>query len=245
MKKNAQAKFALWLTSRVGHSFLQLEKRVLKNLPGMHRQPIVLLGESEQKNLVEPLSLLVSENNHSELKDKVIVAHFNALPLQPDSIEHIVLPHTLDFFHKPNTLLREMNIALRADGYVTIIGFNPLSLWNVRRFVSLRKKGPWAGKFRPIWQVKSWLEILNYDVILCKKQMHRLPFFKGKLFDQLACLEPIQKALFPFAGAIYVIVAKKKVFGITPLRNRWKKIPKVLSRPAMKPSLTMKQEKTE
>ena len=245
MKKNAQFKFAQWLSSKVGQSFLSLERKVLKNLPGMHRQPIVLFGECEQRSLIDSFNLIVTQTEPVEFKDHVILTHFDALPLQPDSIEHIVLPHTLDFVATPNALLREMNIALRADGYVTIIGFNPLSLWGLRRFISFRKKGPWAGKFRPIWQIKSWLDILNYDVILYKKHIHRLPCLKNKLFDKLACLEPIQKALFPFAGAIYVMVAKKKVFGVTPLRPRWKKIPKVLSRPAMKPTLTMKQEKVE
>ena len=53
-----------------------------------------------------------------------VIAQAEALPFENDSIDLIVLPHSLDIADDPHQVLREVERCLVPDGYVIIIGFN-------------------------------------------------------------------------------------------------------------------------
>jgi len=235
MKKKAHKKFSDWLLSDIGQYIQNIEKEILNKLPIQKKLPNLIIGAPAQAKLIENLSLLLIEEQMSGPTDNIICSHFHALALRPESIEHIILPHTLDFSAHPYAVLREVNIALHAGGCVTIIGFNPFSLWGLRRLFSITGRAPWCGKFRSLWQIKSWLDLLNYEIVECKKTLYYPPILELAIFKKFKYLEPLCRFLLPFSGAIYIVMARKKVFGVTPLRPKWKKIPKVLANQVIKP----------
>ncbi len=55
------------------------------------------------------------------------------LPFESGSVDLALLPHVLEFHKHPHQILREIERVLRPEGNVIISGFNPRSLWGLRR----------------------------------------------------------------------------------------------------------------
>ena len=55
-------------------------------------------------------------------------ADFRDLPIESNSVDLMVLPHTLEFSDHPHQIVREVARALRPEGQVVIAGFNELQL---------------------------------------------------------------------------------------------------------------------
>ena len=65
-----------------------------------------------------------------------LASEFDALPFPSDSIDLVVLPHSLEFAPDPHLMLREVERVLRPEGRIVITGFNPASLWGLRQRMS-------------------------------------------------------------------------------------------------------------
>ena len=92
-------------------------------------------------------------------------ADYTALPLASGSIDLLVLPHVLDFSADPHQILREVERVLMPEGQVVICGFNPFSLWGLRRRNSALPVHPWCGDFISLLRVKDWLKLLGLEII--------------------------------------------------------------------------------
>ncbi|WP_244670049.1 class I SAM-dependent methyltransferase [Coxiella endosymbiont of Amblyomma nuttalli] len=92
-----------------------------------------------------------------------IQTSWRELPLLPNSIDVIVLVHLLEFIDYPVKLLREVFHALKPNGQLVILGFNPWSLWEARE--TFVQRIPWKGKFWSRAQVKRWLTNFNYSIL--------------------------------------------------------------------------------
>ncbi len=55
------------------------------------------------------------------------------LPFEAQSVDLLVMPHTLEFARDPHRLLREAERVLVPEGQLIILGFNSLSLWGARQ----------------------------------------------------------------------------------------------------------------
>jgi SAM-dependent methyltransferase len=69
---------------------------------------------------------------------ETLYCDFSALPFPNQSLDLVVLPHTLEFAADPHQTLREVERVLVADGRIVVLGFNPHSLWGARQ---------WAGRW--------------------------------------------------------------------------------------------------
>ncbi|MDH5516069.1 MAG: class I SAM-dependent methyltransferase, partial [Gammaproteobacteria bacterium] len=98
--------------------------------------------------------------------DTGVVADTENWPLQTDTIDTIILPHTLELARDPHQVLREADRCLVPDGHLVIIGFNPRSLWGIRRLLA-RKRGklPWDTRFQSMGRIKDWLGLLGFDTL--------------------------------------------------------------------------------
>ncbi len=69
-----------------------------------------------------------------ELKPGVtLCAPLDTLPFRSDSIDAVLLPHTLELVEDPYAVLREAERVLTGEGCLMICGFNPFSGWGARR----------------------------------------------------------------------------------------------------------------
>lgn len=147
----------------------------------------------------------------------------HALPIQTDSVDVVVLAHTLEFEQDPHRVLREADRVLVPEGHVVILGFNPWSPWGIWNLLLSRWAGaPWNGQYRSIGRIKDWLALLGFDARYSKGFFFRPPLQHEGLMRRLKVLEKIGHRCWPFAGAVYIIVAKKRVMTMTPIRPRWR-----------------------
>jgi SAM-dependent methyltransferase len=62
-----------------------------------------------------------------------LVTDFSALPFEENSLDLVVLPHSLELNLDPHTTLREVERVLVPEGKVVICCLNPASLWGLRQ----------------------------------------------------------------------------------------------------------------
>lgn len=146
-----------------------------------------------------------------------------ALPVAGDSIDLLLLPHVLAFADEPHQVLREAERVLIPEGHVALLGFNLWSLWGLYRLaLGWRRRAPWCGRFLSPWRVKDWLSLLGFDTVLLHHLYYRPPLRHPGLLERLAFLERWGRRGWPILGGSYLLVAKKRVATLTPIRPRWR-----------------------
>lgn len=144
-----------------------------------------------------------------------LCAPLDTLPFRSDSIDAILLPHTLELVADPYAVLREAERVLTAEGCIVICGFNPFSGWGARRVF-----GRYFGRpaFPPHTQrmiserrLRDWVALLGFDVDSVHGYLGFLPV-KGGLGEA----HP-RRAM--TAGA-YILKARKRVSTLTLVRPR-------------------------
>ena len=179
-----------------------------------------LVGE----NIVVKKSVTISEQ--ASLSD--LVCRFEELPIASDSIDLAVLPDVLQKSNYPHQILREVERVLIPDGHIILIFENPLSWQGLKKRVMLKiakpkQKANLFGKLR----ISDWFRLLGLEVV------NEVPVCVSD--------ERIQKSGNPvwlknmvhfmsgYFSSYYIIVAKKKVSTMTPIRPSWRSNRKLVS----------------
>jgi hypothetical protein len=243
------AKFTKWLQTSLGRVSLSEEEACLEKFwPDILGDYLLLVGGVEQITLARESRvqqiIVLSENDNLKKQDHVIQAKYDALPILPNNMDVVLLPHVLEFANNPYQVLREAEISVQPEGYIIVIGFNPFSLWGLRRLFTLRKKAPWLGHFRSAIRTREWLKVLNFEIIKQQYACYRPPIASRGIFKRLGWLEKFYRVCLPFFGGVYVILAKKKVYGMTVRKKGWRKLPHLVRNGFMKPATgEMRHEK--
>lgn len=146
------------------------------------------------------------------------------LPLDSKSVDVALLPHTLDFCDDAHSVLREVARVLSPEGHIVILGFNPMSLWGLRRLVSHRPRTmPWCGNFFSLSRIKDWLALLDFQVTHGAMLFYRPPVQHESAMHRMHFLDKAGDRWWPLMSGVYMVVAKKRVVGVTPLPVEWKK----------------------
>ncbi|MCU7904712.1 MAG: class I SAM-dependent methyltransferase [Candidatus Thiodiazotropha sp. (ex Epidulcina cf. delphinae)] len=144
------------------------------------------------------------------------------LPLDSDSVDGIVLPHTLDFSTDPHQLLREVERVLIPEGKILLSGFNPWSQWGLWRLLRLRSATiPWCGHFFSCRRVQDWFSLLGFDLEEVVYLNYRPPLRNQAIMQKLAFMEGFGQKVYPLFGGVYVILAVKREVAMTPIRPKW------------------------
>ena len=145
------------------------------------------------------------------------------LPVAPDSIDVVVLPHVLEFEANPHQVLRESERVLIGEGHVVILGFNPWSLWGFwRLLLAWREKPPWQGHYIGLTRIKDWLKLLDFEIIEIERFYFRPPLRNSKLLKKLEFMDQLGPYCWPWFGGVYLLVAKKRVVPLTPIKLQWR-----------------------
>lgn len=230
-----------WFDSPLGRSLQAVEAHRLREvLAPLYGKIALQLGRIGQFDLLDASSapsrllldpLVVPETHPpTEPETALVVPHAcqvcgtpDALPFDDRSIDVALLPHTLDFAVEPHQVLREVSRVLVPEGHVVILGFNWLSLWGLRRALTARPRPmPWRGNFFSLVRVKDWLSLLDFECTSGGMLYYRPPFARENLMERFAFLEQAGDRWWPLMAAVYLVVAKKRVFGMTPLPLAWK-----------------------
>jgi len=164
-----------------------------------------------------------------------LVADPEQLPIAADSVDLVLLPHTLEFADDARQVLREAERILIPEGRLVVFGFNALSLWGLWRLVRRGPSGvPWGGRFLTPFRVGDWLSLLGFDIEQQETLMFRPPWRRA-LLQQFSFLDTLGRRFWPVLGGVYVIRAIR-VSTLTPLRPSWKRRRPILAAGAVRPS---------
>lgn len=150
-----------------------------------------------------------------------LVTDFGALPFEENSLDLVVLPHSLELNLDPHTTLREVERVLVPEGKVVICCINPASLWGLRqrRAHVYRRLGfgelylPDAGDFIGYWRLRDWLRLLSFEVESSSFGCWRPAMASEKWLQRYEWMDAIGERWWPIFGAVYFIVAVKRVRG--------------------------------
>ena len=152
------------------------------------------------------------------------VADIETLPLATDSMDAVLLHHSLDFTRDSHRLLREATRVLRPGGRLIIIGFNPASLWGLSKLVRWRKQIPWGGRFISRRRLADWLKLLDFQVETVSYGGYMLPAGHPRLLGVAPDLERWFGSFSNPLGAFYLVVASKQRVPLIPVMPKWRSI---------------------
>ncbi|CAN5896338.1 class I SAM-dependent methyltransferase [soil metagenome] len=150
---------------------------------------------------------------------------FDALPFDTSSLDLVVLPHALELARDPHLALREVERVLVPEGRVVIVGFNPTSLWGVRQGLGHMRQRlspgsvrplflPSAGEFMGYRRLRDWLRLLSFEVEAGRFGCYRFPVGSQKWLSRFEWMEHTGERWWPVFGAVYFVVAVKRVRGM-------------------------------
>jgi SAM-dependent methyltransferase len=134
------------------------------------------------------------------------------LPLASDSVDAVLLPHTLERSREPHRILREAERVLAGEGHLIVLGFHPLGAWAWRQRFGVPT--PWAGRYVSALRLREWLAVLGFETVRLRHYLFRPPF-KHVLLVRSAFLDRLRWRI---SASAYMLVARKRVFAMTPLR---------------------------
>ncbi len=184
---------------------------------------------SDSLHVPEPLALpppadglLTTQPAHEPI---ALHCEFDALPFPDSSIDLVVLPHALELARDPHRTLREVERVLVPEGRIVIAGFNPASLWGLRQRAGRMRRGMGFGRERPLflpdagdflgyWRLRDWLRLLGFEVEAGRFGCWRPPLHSQGWLDRFAWMDPLGDRWWPVLGAVYFLVAVKRVRGM-------------------------------
>jgi SAM-dependent methyltransferase len=179
-----------------------------------------------------------------------LVTDFAALPFPANSLDLVLLPHALELNVDPHTALREVERVLVPEGRVVISGFNPASLWGLRqrrahmyrRFGASELFLPEAGDSIGYWRMRDWLRLLGFEVEVGRFGCYRPAVSSEKWLQRFDWMDRAGGRWWPILGAVYFLVAVKRVRGMRLVGPAWKTAP---SRAGAPVSVTNRAQKNK
>lgn len=132
------------------------------------------------------------------------------LPLANESVDVVVVPHTLEFSTRPQAVLDEVKRVLKADGHIAIVTFNALSLLSFWRWLKARRGKD--GRY------KAFAYIRHSNVISLCYSLNRLDFDTLSV-EYLRYFSDAWR--WPGSHGV-VVLARKRVIPMTIIRPKWR-----------------------
>jgi SAM-dependent methyltransferase len=220
-----------WLTSPLGEALIAQERRLVEEaLDGIFGEQCLQLGlwgeantflrhaRTQRSALIDASTVLAGPSAIGEL---------HRLPVADDSIDCVILPHTLDFSDRPHAILREVHRVLRSDGHLVVLGFKTGGLWGLRRLIPGAALPPGAVNLISERRLRDWLQLLDLRIHGMTRFFFRWPLPGNGGLSSLNWERRGQR-LWPELAACYMLTAQKRVSTLTPVRQRWLRKPQVV-----------------
>lgn len=216
-----------WLTTDKGRYLLASEERMLQTvLPCIFGHHAAMLGICPDGRLLK-YSKVIHNTMLTPLAEapssSVIQLNVNEWPVQPRSMDLVLLHHALEFAENPHRVLREACRTIMPGGKLVMIGFNPLSLWGIYRLLGIGKdRVMQRARYFRHRRIEDWLTLLNFS----RCHLH----YGGYFYPLSAHLKPMHQSWLKnhavlgelLAGSFYILVATKDRAGMTYHPLPWK-----------------------
>lgn len=151
-----------------------------------------------------------------------VVARAWELPFVSASLDLVVLPHVLEFSAHPHQVLREVERVLVPEGSVVITGFNPYSLWGLRRRLARRGPFPWRGQYLSVPRLKDWLTLLSMETQAGAFGCYAPAVSDRRWIERWSFMDKAGDRWWPIAGGVYMLQAIKRVRGMRLITPSWR-----------------------
>ncbi len=180
------------------------------------------LADPERVAIAPPRDIAIST---TPLKRPIALrCDADALPFPSSSLDLVVMPHTLELAQDPHLALSEASRVLMPEGRLVIVGFNPASLWGLRQRLGRTQNSlgigdkrlflPSSGEFIGYWRLRDWLRLLSFEIEVGKFGCYRPPWASDKWLARAAWMEGVGRQWWPVLGAVYFLVAVRRVRGL-------------------------------
>lgn len=240
-----------WYEEEAALPFLEAERAELMTmLPTLYGYHLVFVGEAALATMVQ--SSLISHqiliNHHKQGKISqlsYLQSAADAIPLQNESVDVVILSHALEHAKHPHEVLREAHRVLIPEGHLIITGINPTSLWGLwYSWKQMKGRIPSQGRMISQSKLKDWLSLLNFQIIKSERYFYRPPLKFSPLLNQLEFMERWGRRILPFCAGAYTLLAVKRVIPLTPIRARWR-LDKRIWHPAAVPGIPKPTTKSQ
>lgn len=227
--QNPYQSWASWLRSPAGQALLATERRWLEErLADQFGYNALQVGPSEINALASNrmpcrarLSFFGEQHGVAESEQQV-VCHPEALPVESESVDLIVLVHCLERVSNPHNLLREAERVLIPEGRLVVLGFNPFSLWALHQPLATRFFPPAENHWLSLGRLKDWCRVLGMTPDGGAAALYRPMLAKPSWWERLAWIESAGARWWPGLGAIYLLSAVKRREGMRMMKNNWR-----------------------
>jgi len=215
-----------WYKGPLGQRVLASEKEILSQiLPSMFGYHLMQLGVGQPEELTDcsPIThkVFVYEKDFGDKPASAVKSRPTQIAIETGSIDVALLHHTLDFETNPHKMLREVTRTIIPEGKLVIVGFNPWSLWGgVNLFKYKTTRVPWCANFISPVRLSDWLSLLDFEVEGCESTFFGPPAVNRWFNPYLEWLEIAGKRWWVQRGAVYTLVATKRMSTLTPIKRR-------------------------
>ncbi len=234
-----------WQVSALGEALMVQEQKILGNLlervAGRELLQISIAGGLPlyERSPIANKTLVHFEYPVSGLGNAVVSLP-EYLPICNESIDVLILHHVLEFSGNRHQILREAHRALASGGQLFVVGFNPWSLWSLRRALTYSRRVPWAGHYLSRHRLCDWLSLLGFTLQEVQFAQFGWPCSNSRNNDNDSkkdtWIENMGEKYNCFLGGFYALSARKQVIGMTPVSQKgFRK--RILSFPVTEPSI--------
>lgn len=233
MQQHSSDRLHEWLRAPLGVRLYALERKLvseaLAQVFGWQLLQIGLWGEDDAliaDARTQRKSVLGWRGQHPTANSMLIRSRTDALAVTSDSVDAVLLPHTLEYEPEPHEILREVGRILSGEGHLIVLGFRPLSSWGMRHLFAREGFPPGLERLISERRLRDWLKLLGFEIVDSRRYLFSPPW--GSASSPQSFLERSGEQLWPLLASGYMIKARKRVYALTPIRPRWRLRPKVV-----------------
>ncbi|HSC84419.1 MAG TPA: methyltransferase domain-containing protein [Pseudomonas sp.] len=205
-----------WLASPLGEQLLAEERLALDaELARYFGSYLVHYGPAQAEPPKAP-QIRCNVRLGAPLPGVHIACEEQAWPLGEHAADVVLLQHGLDFCLSPHGLLREAAQSVRPGGHLLIVGINPWSTWGLRHYFA--RDGFRQARCIAPTRLADWLNLLGFALEKRRFGCYRPPLASAAWQSRLARLETWGSAWQTPGAGFYLLVARKLVVGLRPLR---------------------------
>ena len=149
---------------------------------------------------------------HAQQSKLFIQAHYTELPVRSESMDAVLFLHQFSHTQDVPEILAEVARVLKPNGHCVIVDFNAWSLWRLWQLKTKKCCSP--------IKVKRYLQKLDFEISGFQTYSFYSPLSLAKKNSRATFCETLGQLFFPKFGAAFIMIATKKVPGMTPLVAR-------------------------
>lgn len=225
--KSRESALQAWFGTPLGRSFLACERLLVsplaEHLVGARLLQLGRWGNDERilENVRVGQIVRMAEDAPADM-----VASLDALPILSESVECVLMPHTLEFHADPHATLWEAARVLEDGGHLLLIGFSRYSLWGLREALG---RPPFGGEGHLISErrIGDWMRLLGLELMSVRRYHYRPPLSHAASLRGTRWLERWGNSRVPGpwpAGGYAALFCKRRP-GTTPLPAARRAVP--------------------